>query len=144
MENRAEDRFDKLSERQRECLRLVFQHRKSAEIAALLGLSARYVDNLLIEAKNIVDVSSRAEAAVLFAAYESGVESSHPVINPATQASIWPLPMPVPNSTSPVNHLTWRQVLAWVWIIAIAAPVGMMTTAMAVLALMFVFGTKPT
>lgn len=138
------DRFEKLSERQRECLRLVYRHMKSADIAALLGISAKYVDNLLSEAKNIIGVTSRAEAAVLFAEYENGVGYSHPEKNPSSPTPVSPLSWPLPSSTAPDNTFTWRQVLAWMWVIAIATPIGMMTTAMAVLALMLVFGKEPT
>lgn len=143
MADRADERFSKLSERHRECLRLVYQHKKSAEISSILGISARYVDNLLIEAKNIIGVSSRADAAVQLAAHEGGVESIHPVQNPSSHPTARPLLLPVPTSKVPSNTLTVKQVLAWIWVIAIATPIGMTTTAMAVLALMLVFGMKP-
>lgn len=140
MEHPADDRFAKLTPRQRELLRLVHEHRKSAEIAHMLGLSARYVDNQLIDAKNILGATSRFDAARRFAAHESGVESIHPVSSPSSPPPLWPLPMPLPDSTGRRNMMSWQQVALWGAIIAIATPVGLTVAAMVIVALGLLFG----
>ncbi|WP_375380256.1 hypothetical protein [uncultured Sphingomonas sp.] len=68
----SDDRFDRLSERQRDYLRQVFQHRNSQEIAFASGVSARAVDKQLLLAKDIIGANTRFEAARLFAEYEAG------------------------------------------------------------------------
>ncbi len=136
------ERFDNLTERHRECLRLVYQLRKSAEIAVILGVSTGHINNLLIEAKEIIGVTSRFEAARQFAAYETGVDSLHPVENTSSQPPLSPLPSVLPTSKAPNNLLTLKHVVAWVWIIAIATPVGMTVAVMAVVALEFMLGIK--
>lgn len=143
-QDQAYDRFEKLTDRQRECLRHVFEHRKSHEIAHLLGTSARVVDKQLMLAKNIVGAGSRFEAARLFAQHESGVESSYPANFLPPHAPVWPLPMPVPTNETPANTLTWQQVLTWGGIIAIVTPVGLTVAAMVIVSLTLLFGMKPT
>ena len=143
-QDQPDDRFEKLSDRQRECLRHVFEHRKSQEIAHLIGTSARVVDKQLMLAKNIVGAGSRFEAARLFAQYEAGVESSYPANIPPPRPSIWPLPMPLPTEETPANTLTWQQVLAWGGIIAIVTPIGLTVAAMVIVALTLMLGMKPT
>ncbi len=140
MEHPADDRFAKLTPRQRELLRLVHEHRKSAEIAHMLGLSARYVDNQLIDAKNILGATSRFDAARRFAAHEAGVESIHPVSSPPVPTPIFPLPMPLPGSTGRRNMMSWQQVALWGAIIAIATPVGLTVAAMVIVALGLLLG----
>lgn len=66
-------RFTDLSDRERECLRLVFQHKQSKEIARLFGLSKRTVDGYLDSARAKLGVASRVEAARLFHAYEAEI-----------------------------------------------------------------------
>lgn len=143
-QDQASDRFSKLTERQRDCLRHVFEHRKSHEIAHLLGMSARAVDKQLMLAKNIVGASSRFEAARLFAQHEAGVESSYPANILPSAPALWPLPSPVPTDETPASTLTWRQVLIWGGIIAVATPVGLTVAAMVIVALTLMLGMKPT
>ncbi len=142
------DRFERLTDRQRDCLRHVFEHRKSHEIAHLIGTSARVVDKQLMLAKNIIGASSRFEAARLFAQHEArhktGVESSYPANILPPRPSVWPLPRPLPTNELPANTLTWRQVLAWGGIIAIATPVGLTVAAMVIVALTLMLGMTPT
>lgn len=144
MSRQERDAFEALTDRQRDLLRLVFENRKSSEIAHLLSLSARYVDNQLIEAKNIIGATSRFEAARRFAAYEQGVGISHPVHFPPSPASIWPLALPIPGSKTPTNSMAWRQVALWGGIIAILTPIALTTAAMAIVALTFMLGVRPT
>ena len=134
------NRFDRLTKRQRDYLRQVFQHRNSQEIAFDAGVSARAVDKQLQLAKDVIGATSRFEAARLFAEYEAGVEGFYPASVAPSRRAFWPLPMPVPTKARPTNALTWRQVLAWGVIIAIAAPVAITVAAMLIVSLALLFG----
>lgn len=139
---RRDTRFDALTPSQRDCLRLVFQHHKSHEIAHRLGTTPRYVDKMLMQAKNTLGVASRFDAARLFAEHEAGVEFSYPANNLPSPPALWPLPMPLPTSKAPANMLTWQQVLMWVGLIAFLTSAALTAAAMAIVALMLVFGAK--
>lgn len=65
-------RFADLTERERECLRLVYQHKQSKDIARLFGLSKRTVDGYLDSARAKLGVANRIEAATLFHVHETG------------------------------------------------------------------------
>jgi DNA-binding CsgD family transcriptional regulator len=134
------ERFDRLTERQRNYLRQVFQHRNSHEIAFAAGVSARAVDKQLQLAKEVIGTTSRFDAARLFAEFEAGVEGFYPASVAPSRPAFWPLPMPVPTRARPMNDLTWRQVLAWGVVIAIAAPVAITVAAMLIMALALLFG----
>lgn len=58
--------FERLTEGQRACLRLVRLHMSSKEIARELGISSHTVDRRLKNALAILGVASRHEAALLF------------------------------------------------------------------------------
>ncbi len=133
-------RFERLTDRQRKYLRQVFQHRNSHQIAFAAGVSARAVDKQLQIAKNILGTTSRFEAARLFAEHEAGVEGFYPASIAPSRRPFWPLPMPVPTRARPTNYLTWREVLAWGVIIAIATPVAITVAAMLIVALALMFG----
>jgi DNA-binding CsgD family transcriptional regulator len=62
--------FGALSEGQRECLRLVFLHYSSKEIARSLGVSPHTVDQRLRIAARKLNASSRFEAARMLSAVE--------------------------------------------------------------------------
>ena len=64
------DRFDRLTDKQRECLRLVFMHRSSKEIARELGVGSDAVDQRIKTAMRTLGVESRTEAARLLAQHE--------------------------------------------------------------------------
>lgn len=64
-------RFTSLSERERQCLRLVFGHMGSKEIARELGLSAHTVDGHLRTALRKLELPSRRDAARWLAAVEA-------------------------------------------------------------------------
>ena len=64
------DRIERLTEKQRECLRLVFMHRSSKEIARELGVGVDAVDQRIKTAMRTLDVESRTDAAVLLAQHE--------------------------------------------------------------------------
>jgi DNA-binding CsgD family transcriptional regulator len=62
--------IDKLTTRQRDCLRLVLHHKQSKEIGRELGISPMTVDNHFRSAIQTLGVSSRVEAALLLDSYE--------------------------------------------------------------------------
>jgi len=64
------ERIERLTEKQRECLRLVFMHRSSKEIARELGLGVDAVDQRIKTAMRTLDVESRTDAAVILARHE--------------------------------------------------------------------------
>lgn len=64
------DRLAKLTEKQRICLRLVYLHRSSKEIARELGIGSDAVDQRLKTAMRTLGVDSRVEAARLLAMHE--------------------------------------------------------------------------
>jgi len=136
-------RFENLSDRQRIYLRHVFQHRTSDEIAHLEGVSARAVDKQLLRAKNLLGATSRFEAARIFAEFEAGVEKLYPASVAPSRPEFWPLPMPVPTRAKAINALTWKQVLAWGVIIAIATPIALTVAAMVIVAFSLVIGINP-
>lgn len=63
-------RFQSLTEAQRACLRRVFQHMTSKDIARELGISPHTVDQRLRVAARALGVAGRVEAARLLAHYE--------------------------------------------------------------------------
>ena len=66
------DRLARLSEAQRICLRMVFMHMSSKDIARELGISPHTVDQRLKAAIQILGVDSRVDAARLLARAEGG------------------------------------------------------------------------
>lgn len=65
-------RFDALSRRHRECLRLVYDRQVSKEIAVALGIEKSTVDTYITEAIRILDARDRRHAAQLLAEHEAG------------------------------------------------------------------------
>jgi DNA-binding CsgD family transcriptional regulator len=66
------DDITKLTEAQRECLRLVMSHHNTKEIAQRLGLSPSAIDKRLERAVQALGASSRFEAARMLHEYEGG------------------------------------------------------------------------
>lgn len=62
--------ISKLTTRQRDCLRLVLQHKQSKEIGRELGISPMTVDNHFRSAIQTLGVSNRLEAALLLDSWE--------------------------------------------------------------------------
>ncbi|MCC7266358.1 MAG: helix-turn-helix transcriptional regulator [Caulobacteraceae bacterium] len=77
---------ERLTARERECLRLVNQHLSSKEIGRLLGVSKYTVDTHLDRARERLGVGDRYAAARLMLAYE---------------ASVGTPPSPVPTASGP-------------------------------------------
>jgi len=61
---------DRLTERQRECLRLLFAHHKPGQIATELGISTDRVNQILKSAREKLGVSRSIEAAIMLAEAE--------------------------------------------------------------------------
>lgn len=72
-------RLAKLSEGQKECLRRVYRHMSSKDIARELGISPHTVDARLRAAIHSLGVASRTEAALRLAAHEAGAPYQSPV-----------------------------------------------------------------
>lgn len=73
------DRVAKLSDGQRDCLRLVAENWSSKEIARILAISPHTVDQRLKRAATILAVESRFEAARVFASHSRQNGPSLPV-----------------------------------------------------------------
>ena len=70
-ESNVEQNIDRLSDGQRICLRLVNTHHSSKQIARILNISRHTVDQRLSLACKTLELSSRRDAARLFAEYDS-------------------------------------------------------------------------
>jgi len=66
-------RLARLTEQQRICLRHVYAHRTSKEIAPLLGIEPNSVDQHIKAAMRILDVGDRRTAACMLAEHEQGL-----------------------------------------------------------------------
>ena len=66
-----DQRFERLSPRQRECLRLVFARKRTKEIADALGLSVGTVSTYCTEAIRILGARDRIDAAEQLVEYET-------------------------------------------------------------------------
>lgn len=91
-------RLAKLTEAQRICLRMVFMHMSSKDIARELGISHHTVDQRLKAAIQSLGVDSRVEAARLLALHEGG-QAYQPLVyqspDIAGRHRGGPLPVPV-------------------------------------------------
>lgn len=136
--------FATLSERHRTYLRLVRKQLTSYQIAFETKSSARAVDKQLGQACKIIGVTSRVEAARLFAEFEGGVESFYPqgrTILPS-KPSIWSLVLPLPTEARPINVLTRQQVIAWGIFLLILTPIGIAVAAMVIATLSILLGVN--
>lgn len=135
-------RFESLSDRQRDYLRLVADLCTSAEIAYREGCTSKAVDKQLKLACDKLGVSSRIDAARLHRDWEARVEALYPRgrTNFLSQSGFWPLPWPLPNNAQPTSTLSRQQVLAWAAIISIATPAGLTVAAMVVVAIALMLG----
>lgn len=75
-------RLAKLTEAQKACLRLVYRHMSSKDIARELGISPHSIDARLRTAIRTLDVASRTEAALALAAHEAGATYQSPAYQP--------------------------------------------------------------
>ena len=110
-----ENRVDKLSERQRDCLRLVAQLRKTEQIAAELGISPSTVNTHIERAVAVLGVAGRREAARLVIAADAKCPDKPPTDIPRLPEPEVSAPLPPPTPTAwkgRRNDLIWTQRLA--------------------------------
>jgi DNA-binding CsgD family transcriptional regulator len=72
------DRMERLTDKQRECLRLVYAHFSSKEIAPRLGVEPGTVDQYIKAAMRILGVADRRVAARMLAEHEA--RGSQPLV----------------------------------------------------------------
>jgi DNA-binding CsgD family transcriptional regulator len=90
--------LDRLTEKQRECLRLVYAHKETKEIARLLGLSPDGVNQRIKTAMNTLGVSRRRDAAQILAEAE-GLGTYPPLVHPSRDIASAPEPAMLGPST---------------------------------------------
>lgn len=86
-----------LTDGQRDCLRLVYRHMTSKDIARILGVSPHTVDMRLRTAMKVLSVASRIEAARLLVQEEAGGE----VLPDAYQPLVYHAPDVAPGPETP-------------------------------------------
>ena len=147
-----EGRFNRLSARQHDCLRLLVEHRQSKEIARELGLSLNTVNSYLSGSYEVLQVANRGEAARVYGEFlrraappEPVYESSRVEPEPPTIA----YPEPEGATSEPIargslvvagrrlpfrarggtrNDLTSPERLAWIAGLAVAMALLLVTT----------------
>lgn len=93
-----EHRVAKLSEGQRECLRLVYRHMETKEIARELGISPDGVNQRIKTAMRILGVARRRDAALILAEAE-GADAYPPLVYLPRDVAIAPDPAMLDAST---------------------------------------------
>ncbi|SER22613.1 helix-turn-helix domain-containing protein [Sphingobium sp. YR768] len=137
--------FERLSDRQRVYLRLVFDLCTSAEIAYRTGGSTATIDKQLNLACKKIGVASRIDAARRFHDYEERVQFFDPggKINSPSQSDGSAFSWPLPSKARPLNMLTRQQILAWMAIVAIITPAGITVGAMVIVTIGLLLGAYP-
>jgi DNA-binding CsgD family transcriptional regulator len=136
------DRFAKLTPRHRACLRLVFDRKRTKEIATILGISTGTVSSYCAEAIRVLGARDRIDAAEMLAKYEG---AATPTIlgepfewvdpepdrkpSPGEEAdSAIPRSLPLRQGVRG-NDLGIIGRMCWVFILALAVAVGFGTLA---------------
>lgn len=163
----ADDRFDKLTEGQRACLRLVYARWEIKEIARKLGIAPVTVNQRLAAARRVLGTARSADAARMLAAHEQGTVYTPPIYRPddlaeqpvpalapghtgesegtATPAPVQPeagqrgIQWPFATADRPRNQLTVPQRLVWMVVIAAGSMIafGVMVSGMETLGRLF-------
>lgn len=97
------DRISRLTEQQKICLRHVFAHKTSKEIAPLMGIEPGSVDQHIKAAMKTLGVPDRRSAARLLADLEQLRESASPAPRKAVQSPIQPLVYQSPDIAPPLD-----------------------------------------
>lgn len=120
------DRLARLTDKQRQCLRLVYAHMSSKEIAQQLGLGPATVDQYVKTAIRTLGVSDRRAAARMLAEHE-GSSVAAPVgfrlqdeqaPFDATPPRLEPV-LPLPLEGLRPTQVGWTKRLVWIVTIAI-------------------------
>src|ERR1051325_5948707 len=93
------DRIQRLTEKQRECLRLVYRHMETKEIARVLGLSPDGVTQRIRTAMRTLGVDRRRDAALILAEAE-GLTPYPPHVHPPRDIAA---PRELGRMASPTN-----------------------------------------
>ena len=128
-------RFDRLSPRHRDCLRLAYAHRTTKEIARDLGIGAGTVNGDLAEASAILGARNRRDAAIMLHRFETPGElqghSSGVSAAPAPPLSLIPDSSPPshggpldPRNRDADNDYSIFARIGWVIFLAAALAVG--------------------
>lgn len=117
MEN---ERLDRLTEQQRACLRMVYRHMTSKEIAPRLGIEPGSVDQHIKAAMRVLGVGERRTAARLLAEYEGAAAVGEELAVREEQAGFeaapgpsrkFQPPLPIwggkPSDLGPLRRLAW-------------------------------------
>ncbi|MFD1612981.1 helix-turn-helix transcriptional regulator [Sphingomonas tabacisoli] len=126
--------IESITEGQKECLRLVYQHRQSKEIARMLGISKASVDQRIDGARAKLGNVSRVEAARMLAAAE-GTPIPDPIAYDPIPVAFEPTsierPSPIgasaglsgflpwPTRDHPENDLGWFQRVVAICLVAL-------------------------
>jgi DNA-binding CsgD family transcriptional regulator len=97
------DRVARLTQGQRECLRMVFRHMETKEIARELGISPDGVTQRIKNAMRTLGVSRRKDAAVILAEAE-GLTAYPPLVHPPRDIAAAPDPVMLIASTEGVHE----------------------------------------
>jgi DNA-binding CsgD family transcriptional regulator len=97
------DRIERLTDKQRECLRMVYRHMETKEIARVLGLSPDGVTQRIKTAMKTLSVDRRRDAARILAEAEGLSPYPPHVYKPRDIASI-PEPAMIVASTEGERH----------------------------------------
>lgn len=128
-----QERLARLTEQQRVCLRLVYTHMTSKEIAQLLGVEPGSVDQHVKTAMRILGVNERRVAARLLADYEEegGIsvaagsrmqdEQMAFLVTPPRLEPLLPLPW---EGLRPTD-VGWKRRLAWIAALAIGCAIAL-------------------
>ena len=121
------ERLARLTEQQRVCLRLVYAHMTSKEIARMLGIEPGSVDQHVKAAMRVLGVGDRRSAARLLAEHEEGGAGTvasgvrmqeEQMAYQAGPPRLEPL-LPLPWEGLRPTYVGWMKRLAWIVAIAI-------------------------
>jgi DNA-binding CsgD family transcriptional regulator len=115
------ERLDRLTEQQRACLRMVYRHMTSKEIAPRLGIEPGSVDQHIKAAMRVLGVGERRTAARLLAEHEGAAAPGEGLAVHEEQAEFeagamtpsrkFQPPLPIwggkPSDLGPLRRLAW-------------------------------------
>lgn len=97
------DRLDRLTEQQRICLRHVYAHLTSKEIAPLMGIEPNTVDQHIKAAMRVLDAPDRRAAARMLAEHESRL-AARPLVYQSPDVASAPVPVTFVPSRGSGRH----------------------------------------